>query len=159
MELNTNHIMNQTKKKMKTTNDMHEINGSHYESLKYEPVHLYQSLNQISWFQAEPIKYLSRFKLKNGVNDLNKAKHILSMARDLGIKRPYELVIQSKFTSDYMVQFGPWFSESKDPTVNEKYFGIFCSLVIHILLAEWDLAIHLMDDITYYFYGEEEQNL
>lgn len=159
MELNTNHIMNQTKKKMKTTNNMHEINGSHYESLKYEPVYLYQSLNQISWFQAEPIKYLSRFKLKNGVNDLNKAKHIISMARDLNIKRPYELVIQSKLTSNYLAQFGSWFNQSKDKDINENYFDKFCSLIMNILLAEWDKALIYIDEVIYYFYGEEEQNL
>lgn len=138
---------------------MHQVNGSHYESLKYEPVHLYKSLNQISWFQAEPIKYLSRFKLKNGVNDLNKAKHILSMARDLGIRRPYELVIPDKLASDYLAQFGQWFNQSDNPIINEKYFGQFCSLVINILLAEWDKALTYLDEVIYYFYGEEEQNL
>lgn len=144
---------------METTNNLHQINGSHYENLKYEPVQLYEAVNQISWFQAEPIKYLSRFKNKNGINDLNKAKHIISMANDLAIKRPYELVIPSKFISDYMAQFGFWFNESKSQEVNETFFSKFCSLVIHILLAEWDSALKLIDEVIYYFYGEEEQKI
>lgn len=144
---------------MKTSNDMHQINGSHYENLKYEPVQLYEAVNQISWFQAEPIKYISRFKLKNGVNDLNKAKHILSMAKDMGIKRPYELVIPTRFLTDYITQFSHWFDASRSKDMNATFFHYFCSLFTYILLADWDQALCFMDRIIYYFYGEEEQRI
>lgn len=144
---------------METTNNLHEINGTHYECLKYEPVHLYKSVNQINWFQAEPIKYISRFWNKNGVSDLQKALHILSMARDMNIKKPYELVIPSKFTKDYCVQFYGYFNKSTDNEINERYFGKFISLIINILLGEWDKSISYLDDIMYYFYGKEEQEI
>ena len=144
---------------MKTTNNMHQVNGSHYENLKYEPVQLYKAVNQISWFQAEPIKYISRFWDKNGITDLNKAKHILSMASDMGIRRPYELVIPSKFTENYCIQFSNHFNQSKDNEINENYFGKFVSLIINILLGEWDKSLIYLDEIMYYFYGEEEQRI
>lgn len=144
---------------MKTTNNMHQVNGSHYENLKYEPVQLYKAVNQISWFQAEPIKYISRFWDKNGITDLNKAKHILSMAKDMGIRRPYELVIPSKFTENYCIQFSNHFNQSKNNEINENYFGKFVSLIINILLGEWDKSLIYLDEIMYYFYGEEEQRI
>ena len=145
--------------KMKTTNDMHQVNGSHYENLKLEPVQLYQAVNQINWFQAEPIKYISRFWTKNGVTDLNKAKHILSMARDMEIRKPYELVIPTKFIKDYCVQFFTHFNKSKSNEINANYFGKFVSLIINILLGEWDRSLIYLDEIMYYFYGEEEQKI
>lgn len=144
---------------MKTTNNMHQVNGSHYENLKWEPVHLYKSVNQINWFQAEPIKYISRFWVKNGVSDLNKAKHILSMARDMGIRKPYELVVDSKFITEYCSQFGNHFNCSKRQDINEMYFYNFTQLIIQILFADWDRAIVNLDKIMYYFYGEEEQKI
>lgn len=144
---------------MKTTNNMHQVNGSHYENLKLEPVQLYQSVNQINWFQAEPIKYISRFWDKNGITDLNKAKHILSMARDMGIRRPYELAFNDGFLKDYCVQFHKRFNVSTNPEINEDGFVNFVRLLVAILCADWDKAIEVLDQVIYYFYGEEEQKV
>ena len=144
---------------MKTTNNMHQVNGSHYENLKLEPVHLYQSVNQINWFQAEPIKYISRFWDKKGITDLNKAKHILSMARDMGIRRPYELSFNDGFIKEYCVQFHKRFNVSTNQEINEDGFVNFIRLLVAILGADWDKAIDVLDQVIYYFYGEEEQKV
>lgn len=144
---------------MKTTNNMHQVNGSHYENLKLEPVQLYQSVSQINWFQAEPIKYISRFWDKNGVIDLNKAKHILSMARDMGIRKPYELVFNDGFIKEYCVQFHKRFNVSTNQEINEDGFVNFIRLLVAILCADWDKAIDVLDQVIYYFYGEEEQKV
>lgn len=144
---------------MKTTNNMHQVNGSHYENLKYEPVQLYQSVSQINWFQAEPIKYISGFWDKNGITDLNKAKHILSMARDMGIRRPYELVFNDGFLKEYCVQFHKRFNVSTNSEINEDGFANFIRLLVAILWADWNKAIEVLDQVIYYFYGEEEQKV
>ena len=138
---------------------MHQVNGSHYENLKLEPVHLYQSVNQINWFQAEPIKYISRFWDKKGITDLNKAKHILSMARDMGIRRPYELSFNDGFIKEYCVQFHKRFNVSTNQEINEDGFVNFIRLLVAILGADWDKAIDVLDQVIYYFYGEEEQKV
>ena len=144
---------------MKTTNNMHQVNGSHYENLKLEPVQLYQSVSQINWFQAEPIKYISRFWDKKGITDLNKAKHILSMARDMGIRRPYELSFNDGFIKEYCVQFHKRFNVSTNQEINEDGFVNFIRLLVAILGADWDKAIDVLDQVIYYFYGEEEQKV
>lgn len=138
---------------------MHQVNGSHYENLKLEPVQLYHSVGQINWFQAEPIKYISRFWDKNGITDLNKAKHILSMARDMGIRRPYELTFNDGFLKDYCVQFHKRFNVSTNSEINEDGFANFIRLLVAILCTDWDKAIEILDQVIYYFYGEEEQKI
>ena len=108
---------------MKTKNNLQEVNGNHYERLEIEPVVLFKEL-KLNWFQAEPIKYISRFVNKNGVSDLNKAKHIISMAKDMGIfiTIPERVTIlqflrdgnkETELIQRYMVQFRDWFIRSK----------------------------------------------
>ena len=48
-----------------------QVGGSHYESLKIEPIELFVKYN-VNWFQGEAIKYCSRFLNKNGKQDLLK---------------------------------------------------------------------------------------
>jgi hypothetical protein len=58
-----------------------QVGGSHYEVLRIQPVELFCEFS-LNWFQAEPLKYVSRFKNKNGYQDLEKAKHILGIAME-----------------------------------------------------------------------------
>lgn len=143
---------------MKTTNNMQEVNGTHYESLQYEPVELFQAFN-LNWFQAEPIKYLSRFWNKNGISDLNKAKHIISMSLDMRICIPENLTINEKFLSKYCIQFQPYFKVSTDEEVNDSYFKLYIKLITKLIFANWEEAIPILDKIMYYFYGKEEQEI
>jgi len=52
------------------------INPSHYTSMAISP-HKYIKANSISWNEAQVIKYISRWKAKNGKEDLLKAKWYL----------------------------------------------------------------------------------
>lgn len=52
------------------------INPSHYKDLPLEPIH-YIALNKLNYFEGNIIKYVSRYKRKNGVEDLKKAKWYL----------------------------------------------------------------------------------
>ena len=141
---------------METTNNLHEVNGNHYECLKYEPVTLFQVFN-LNWFQAEPIKYISRFWNKHGITDLKKAKHIMSMAEDMGITIPINLTIDEKLLSAYCYQFHVYFNASHDPSINQEYFMLYVRLITKIIFANWVEAMEVLDRIVYYFYGKEEQ--
>ncbi len=58
-----------------------QIGGSHYKS-GYQPVELFARLS-LNAFQANIIKYLSRFKRKNGREDLEKAMHYTQLMGEL----------------------------------------------------------------------------
>lgn len=48
----------------------------HYTSLKSEPID-YITANGMDFLEGNVIKYVSRYKLKNGVEDLCKAKYYI----------------------------------------------------------------------------------
>ncbi len=54
-----------------------QVGGTHYQS-KIQPVE-YIRANDLDFFQGNVIKYVTRYKLKNGVEDLKKARHYLDM--------------------------------------------------------------------------------
>lgn len=48
----------------------------HYTQFKIQPME-FSGLNKLDFLQGNIIKYVCRYKLKNGVEDLKKAKHYL----------------------------------------------------------------------------------
>lgn len=58
-----------------------QIAGSHYKELPIQPVE-YIHANEIGYFEGCMIKYVSRWKRKGGLVDLNKAKHYLELLID-----------------------------------------------------------------------------
>ena len=59
-----------------------QIGGSHYKFFNIQPYE-FISKNDLSFFQGNVIKYVCRYKHKNGVEDLEKIKHYC----DLEIKK------------------------------------------------------------------------
>lgn len=55
-----------------------QVAGNHYKDLAIQPVE-YVYRNQIGFFEGNVIKYVSRWREKGGLNDLEKAKHYLEM--------------------------------------------------------------------------------
>ena len=55
-----------------------QVAGSHYKNLAIQPVE-YITANNLSYLQGSVIKYVTRYKGKGGVEDLNKAIHFLQM--------------------------------------------------------------------------------
>lgn len=51
-----------------------EVGGTHYADMKIEPIELIQAL-KLDFFQGSIVKYVSRYKNKNGIEDLKKASH------------------------------------------------------------------------------------
>ena len=59
-----------------------QVGGNHYSKLAIQPVE-YINKNNLSYLQGNVIKYVTRYKDKNGVEDLQKAKHYINLLIEL----------------------------------------------------------------------------
>lgn len=59
-----------------------QIGGDHYKTMKIQPAEFIEA-NGLSYLQGNAIKYICRFRDKNGVEDLEKAKHYIDMLIEL----------------------------------------------------------------------------
>ena len=59
-----------------------QVGGDHYSKLAIQPVE-YINKNNLSYLQGNVIKYVTRYKDKNGVEDLEKAKHYIDLLIEL----------------------------------------------------------------------------
>lgn len=55
-----------------------QIGGHHYKKLSIQPVE-YIHANSIPYFEGNVIKYVTRWRDKGGLEDLEKAKHYLDL--------------------------------------------------------------------------------
>jgi hypothetical protein len=55
-----------------------QIGGNHYKNLKIQPIE-YIHANGLGYFEGNVIKYTTRWKSKDGVSDLRKARHYLDL--------------------------------------------------------------------------------
>lgn len=55
-----------------------QVDGNHYKDLKIQPVE-YIHANNIPYFEGNVIKYVTRWRAKNGIADLEKAKHYIEL--------------------------------------------------------------------------------
>ena len=59
-----------------------QVGGDHYSKLAIQPVE-YINANKLNYLQGNVIKYVTRYKDKNGLQDLEKAKHYIDMLIEL----------------------------------------------------------------------------
>jgi hypothetical protein len=62
-----------------------QVGGDHYKKLKIQPIE-YIHANEIGYMEGNVIKYVSRWKEKNGIKDLEKAKHYIDLLIELEAK-------------------------------------------------------------------------
>lgn len=55
-----------------------QVGGSHYSTMKIQPIEFIYE-NKIPYMEANVIKYVCRHASKNGLQDLEKAKHYIDM--------------------------------------------------------------------------------
>ena len=55
-----------------------QVDGSHYKDMTIQPI-IYIYANKIPFIEGNVIKYVSRWKNKNGIKDLEKARHLIDM--------------------------------------------------------------------------------
>jgi len=58
-----------------------QVGGGHYASMKIQPIE-YTLANGLGFCEGNVLKYISRWKSKNGVEDLKKARHYIDMLID-----------------------------------------------------------------------------
>ena len=68
-----------------------QIGGDHYKKFSIQPVEFIME-NNLDYCQANVIKYITRFRDKNGVEDLRKAKHYVEMLIEFELKQLKEEV-------------------------------------------------------------------
>jgi bbp48 len=55
-----------------------QVGGNHYKQFPIQPVEFINT-NNLSYMQGNVIKYVVRYPFKNGIADLEKAKHYIEM--------------------------------------------------------------------------------
>lgn len=68
-----------------------QVGGSHYKDLKIQPIE-YIHANAIPFAEGNIIKYVTRWRSKNGVKDLEKAKHFIELLIELESRIPSPVV-------------------------------------------------------------------
>jgi hypothetical protein len=59
-----------------------QVAGDHYRDLPIQPVQ-YIYANALGYFEGNVVKYISRWRKKNGLADLEKAKHYIELLIEL----------------------------------------------------------------------------
>ena len=55
-----------------------QVGGNHYNKYEIQPIDFIMA-NNLDWCEANAVKYITRWKDKNGVEDLRKAIHYLEI--------------------------------------------------------------------------------
>ena len=61
---------------------MKQVGGSHYKDKAIQPIE-YIYANKMGFCEGNVVKYITRWKEKNGVADLEKAKHYIELLIEL----------------------------------------------------------------------------
>ena len=59
-----------------------QVAGSHYKNYVIQPVEFIVK-NDIDFLEGNIIKYVCRHRVKNGIEDLEKAEHYIKLAKEL----------------------------------------------------------------------------
>lgn len=125
------------RKKMKRTSK--QVGGSHYETLKYEPVEAFIHYN-LDWFQSEIIKYCSRFLRKNGKQDLDKAFQVADIAIGFGLDIDASKEFKGdNFLEEYISQF--------------EYYEVMDKLMTAVINKDYVLVKANINKLIEIYYG------
>ena len=123
-----------------------QVGGDHYKKLGIQPVELIRDINA-NFFQGNVIKYITRYKDKNGIKDLEKAKHYLELMKELHPNNN-----SSKITSYEIDSVNEYVCENKIDTDAAKIIRIV-SLCGNDKI---DTAIELIDNLINDYHKVEE---
>lgn len=62
-----------------------QVGGNHYKQFVIQPIE-FTVKNKLGFCEGNIIKYISRHKFKNGIEDLKKAKHYIDLLMELEYK-------------------------------------------------------------------------
>ena len=112
-----------------------QIGGSHYKDMPFQPIRLISMLD-LDFCQGNVVKYVSRYKLKDGVRDLEKAKHYCRMAMEMEKKPAPDAVYLSEAIDDV------WDFVRKNNLDYEVYM-----ILMHVVRRHWEEAEQAIDEL------------
>ena len=62
-----------------------QVGGSHYKDKGIQPI-IYIHANNLGFCEGNVVKYITRWREKNGIADLEKAKHYIELLIELNAK-------------------------------------------------------------------------
>tara|TARA_R110000823_G_scaffold303408_1_gene424790 strand:- start:361 stop:606 length:246 start_codon:yes stop_codon:yes gene_type:complete len=71
----------------------HQVGGDHYKKMKIQPID-YIMANQMPFCEASVVKYVSRWRDKNGIEDLRKAKQLIDFIIEDEIEKTKLITLQ-----------------------------------------------------------------
>ena len=114
-----------------------QVGGTHYKGLKVEPVQLAVEAD-LNFFQTSIVKYVSRYKLKNGKEDLCKSIHLAHLGHDLNAPNHCEVV-------QPLVKYVR--ENELSPEIGE--------ILYHTLLQNWLHVVSLIEKLIEEEYGTD----
>ena len=64
-----------------------QVGGNHYSGCRIQPIE-YITANHLGFCEANVVKYVTRWRSKNGLEDLEKAKHYIDLLIEMEAKYP-----------------------------------------------------------------------
>lgn len=77
-----------------------QIGGNHYLDFKLQPIEFIVN-NNLGFIEANIIKYICRYKHKNGVEDLKKIKHYIGLAKELENRDYSKFMVVCELQEEY----------------------------------------------------------
>lgn len=108
-----------------------QIGGSHYKALPYQTIVLIDKL-ELDYFSGNVLKYLCRYRQKDGIKDLEKARHYCELAKELNVIKFSPSTLDTEEVEDFV-------------RINDLSEEIQDIILYDLLEGKWDDAI---DDIN-----------
>lgn len=80
-----------------------QVGGNHYKDMAFQPIELITALG-CSFIQGCIIKYISRYKNKNGAQDIKKCIHYAQLAIELGDEKECDDEVLSMYIGEYILK-------------------------------------------------------
>lgn len=110
-----------------------QMGGTHYKSLPYQPIALIAKTD-LNFIQGNIVKYVSRYKNKNGKEDLMKAVHYAQLGLELN---PRNFVILGE----------PLIKELHDYVEKNKFDDEMSKLLMQIVYQNWLSVVVIITNI------------
>lgn len=108
-----------------------QVGGSHYMSLKMQPIELIVQSN-LSFIQGCIIKYISRYEHKNGLQDIKKCIHYAQLAIELNSTGPNFHSVGLGYTYCKTNEFSATQTNVIISTIQDDYYNVirYCNQII-----------------------------
>ena len=113
-----------------------QIGGTHYKDMPFQPICLIGMLD-LDFCQGNVVKCVSRYKLKDGVRDLEKAKHYCRMAMEMEKSSPRlsMTILQAVFISEGFV-------------ASNGLSKLVADVIVYVYRRKWNEAVKAINALS-----------